>query len=119
MDLSRRFNDMKKILLIVSLFIILMATAAYAYSQVGNPVAQVAPSPSTISLQVWAKSWKEEDCGKWYALAIAERQQKTPNVMLGMTDTNLFWACMEVNRQVNAATHERRVALPVLSSDGP
>lgn len=105
---------MKK-LLIVGLFLI----AAGALAQVGNPVAQVAPSPSTISLQVWAKSWKEEDCGKWYALAIKEREQKTPNTMLSMTDTNLFWACMEVNRQVNAVTHERRIALPVLSSDGP
>lgn len=49
---------MKKFLL-VGLFLI----AAGALAQVGNPVAQVAPSPSTISLQVWAKSWKEEDCG--------------------------------------------------------
>lgn len=74
-----------------------------AASQFANPIAQVSSTPPTITVQAWAQAWKEENCGKRYASAVAERDQPKPDVMLSMTDMNLFWGCVEMNKQVNAS----------------
>jgi hypothetical protein len=55
-----------------------------------------------INVQVWAKGYAPVDCGKYFSRAAAEREKRTPNWNASMTDTSLFWACMEINRQVNA-----------------
>lgn len=106
-------SEIKKLLLAFAVITVvcfagIAATMHVVHAQIGNPIAQVSSDPPKISVQVWAKAWKEEDCGKWYALAIAERQQKTPNTMLSMTDTNLFWACLEMNRHVNVAKEDNQ-----------
>ncbi len=66
-----------------------------------NYVSTINSEPPTFAVQVWAKQYHEDDCGAHYVNATKERLKSNPNWPKIMTDTNLFWACLELNRQVN------------------
>lgn len=53
-----------------------------------------------MEIQVWAKDYKEKDCGVYFEAANNQWNAKQPNYNLLMSGTDLFWACEEMNSQI-------------------
>ncbi len=105
---------MKRLLVVLVLIMILLPIAAASvaaqdraaqtwYS--GEPHEGIA----TISVQVWASKWVEQDCGVYVASAMAERKTKgaesgsPSNTNKVMMDEGLFWMCLKTNEMSAAA----------------
>lgn len=98
---------MKKLLfigLLLTLFASYLAFRVHAQTS----IMPDSPKVPVVTMQVWAKSWKEQDCGKLFAHATearesSERESSKNNAYatnVVMMDMAAFWGCVEINKQV-------------------